>query len=49
MIVIPYWAWLVAGLLLLILEMVTTTFVVSFFGIGALIAYAARRLIDGVI
>lgn len=42
--VIPYWAWLVAGLLLLILEMVTTTFVVSFFGIGALIVGALTAM-----
>jgi membrane protein implicated in regulation of membrane protease activity len=34
---IPYWAWLVAGLLLLIVEMVTTTFFVAFFGIGLMI------------
>ncbi|MHB8881455.1 MAG: NfeD family protein [Thermodesulfovibrionales bacterium] len=37
MTVIPYWAWLVAGLILLIVEMVTTTFFVAFFGVGALI------------
>lgn len=41
---IPYWAWLVAGLLLLILEMVTTTFFVSFFGIGALIVGALTAM-----
>ncbi len=44
MTVIPYWAWLVAGLLLLILEMVTTTFVVAFFGIGALIVGALTAM-----
>lgn len=44
MTVLPYWTWLVAGLLLLILEMVTTTFVVSFFGIGALIVGALTAM-----
>lgn len=41
---IPYWVWLVAGLLLLILEMVTTTFFVAFFGIGALIVGALSAM-----
>jgi membrane protein implicated in regulation of membrane protease activity len=34
---IPYWVWLIAGLLLFITEMISATFFIAFFGIGALI------------
>lgn len=34
---LPYWAWLAAGFAMLIFEMLATSFVLVFFGIGALI------------